>query len=65
MVRSKHQFCSCLFEITYVDGLPIIQSCHLRILGTDKDVKIHDDSNVGDFTLKDCFDLVDGRYDNL
>lgn len=57
--RSRHQFVSCLFEVTYVDGVAFIQSCHLRILGTQKDLRIDDDSTVADFTLMDCFDAVD------
>lgn len=61
MVRSRRknsQFVSCLFEVEFINGVPYIQNCHLRILGQPNDVRIEGDCAVSDFSLMDCYEVV-------
>lgn len=65
MPRSRYspRHCSILFTVEYVDGVPVIQYAHARVLGRLEDVRICDDSNVQDLSLMDFYDLLESAHE--
>lgn len=48
---------SCLVRLVFVDGIPYVQGCRLRILGSGKEVNIDGDSSIGSMTLDELFEV--------